>query len=305
MTAVWFSLGGLFILYVLLNLKTSRPDGKLIGHVHPYRRMLAFIMPTRNEAAVYFDRAVNAEKLLAYLQAVEGKFECGISHVLVGAVIHAVHKNPKMNQFVVGRRLYQRDGIWTSFSMKRKKMNKEAKISAVKLKAKEGEDFRQLCARINERISYERAGAITPADKEFNLLLALPRPLLDFGVRLLFWMDYHNILPGSFIEMDPMYTSVFIANLGSLGMDPGYHHLFEWGTSAHFIMVGQIEERPVVRDGKIVIEKILPIRFSYDERIDDGLTARFGIDTLSEVLSDPFKHLGCVAGDGSDSHPLS
>ena len=86
---------------------------------------------------------------------------------------------------------------------------------------------------------------------------------------------------------DAFYTTVFIANLGSVGMGPGYHHLFEWGTSPLFLMVGRIEERAVVRDGQIVVEKVLPMRYSYDERIDDGLTARFGIDGVNTVLSDP------------------
>ena len=87
-------------------------------------------------------------------------------------------------------------------------------------------------------------------------------------------------------------------------MGAGYHHLFEWGTSPLFLMVGRIEERAVVKNGQIVIQKTLPLRFSYDERIDDGLSARFGIDGVNEVLSDPFKYLGCVPESGDDAPPL-
>ncbi|MBW2253746.1 MAG: hypothetical protein JRI25_04020, partial [Deltaproteobacteria bacterium] len=38
----------LLVLWVLAEMKTSRPDGDLIK-VHPYRRMLTFVMPKRNE----------------------------------------------------------------------------------------------------------------------------------------------------------------------------------------------------------------------------------------------------------------
>ena len=38
--------------------------------------------------------------------------------------------------------------------------------------------------------------------------------------------------------------------------------------------------------------------------IDDGLTARHGIDGVNDILNDPFKYLGCVAEDGSDCPPL-
>lgn len=300
----WIIVGALVLLWILLNNKTSRPDGTLIKYVHPYRRMLGYVMKTRNESVVYFDTSVNAEPLLKYLEATKGKFECDITHLLVGACLHAAHRNPKMNQFLVGKRLYMRKGIWISFSMKRQRLNKEAKLSAVKLPGKEGESFRELCERINGKVNYERTDARTSQDKEFDLLLAMPRPLLSLGVRLFQWMDYHNILPGAFIEGDAFYTTVFIANLGSVGMAPGYHHLFEWGTSPLFMMVGKLEDRAVVRNGQIVIEKTLPIRYSYDERIDDGLTARHGIDGVNEVLNDPFKHLGCLKEDGSDRPPL-
>lgn len=300
----WIVIGAVVLVWILLNNKTSRPDGTLIKYVHPYRRMLGYVMKTRNESVVYFDTSVNAEPLLRYLEATKGKFECDITHLLVGACVNSAHRNPKMNQFLVGKRLYQRKGVWISFSMKRQRLNKEAKLSAVKLPGIESETFRGLCDRINGKVKYERTDARTSQDKEFDLLLAMPRPLLALGVRLFQWMDYHNILPGAFIESDAFYTTVFIANLGSVGMAPGYHHLFEWGTSPLFMMVGKLEDRAVVRDGQIVIEKTLPIRYSYDERIDDGLTARFGIDGVNEVLSDPFKYLGCLKEDGSDCPPL-
>ncbi len=101
-----------------------------------------------------------------------------------------------------------------------------------------------------------------------------------------------------------MYTSAFIANLGSLGMPAGYHHLYEWGTSSLFVMVGRIEERAVVENGQVVIRKILPTRYSYDERIDDGLSAAYGMQTLKRVLENPARELGCLADDGSDAHPM-
>ena len=65
-------------------------------------------------------------------------------------------------------------------------------------------------------------------------------------------------------------------------------------------MIGQLEERAVVRDGQVVVRRILPVRFSYDERIDDGLTARFGIDAMRRILESPFQELGCLDADGTD-----
>jgi hypothetical protein len=188
--------------------------------------------------------------------------------------------------------------------MKRKRLDKAAKLAAVKLRFRDGETFRDLSARINEQIGVERSEKQTYADREFDLLERIPRPLLRGAVRLLRTLDYFNLLPASFIENDGMYTSIFLANLGSLDMDPGYHHLYEWGNCPLFMMVGRIQDRPVVVDGELVVRKTLHIRWSYDKRIDDGLNARFGIESVKRALEDPFVFLGCLEADGSDARPL-
>lgn len=281
----------LLALWVLANLKTSRPDGRILK-IHPYRRIMFYIMPTRNESVVYFDGYIDADKLLKYLDTLPKELGANITHAVVAAANMGLATAPAMNRFVVGRRLYERDGRWLTFSMKRKKLDRKAKLATVKLKMEDNESFAELCGRINGQIKEERSDKVTRADKEFNLFNLLPRPLLAGAASLLRSLDYHNLLPGFFIKDDPMYTSIFIANLGSLNMHPGYHHLYEYGTCPLFIMIGKIEERPVVVNGEVQIKRQLHVRYTYDERIDDGLNSRFGMKTLRVVLEDPERWLG-------------
>ena len=294
----------IFSIWMILHLKTSRSDGVLRTDVHPYRRMLAFIMPRRNDSVVYFDITVRAEQLIEYLAIAREQFNANMTHCLVAAVNKGLAENPALNQFVIGKRLYRRQGRWITFSMKRKKLDREAKLSAVKLPMKDDESFKELCERINKEITHERSGEETYSDREYSLLNRLPRPVLGFGVWALQTLDYFNLLPQSFIANDGMYTSVFVANLGSLNMAPGFHHLYEWGNCPMFIVAGAVEELPVIRDGELGAAKILRLRCSYDERVDDGLTARAGIESLTRILEDPFAELGCVEEDGSDSGPM-
>ncbi len=301
---IWYLLAALVLFLALAEFKTSRSDG-VLQSTHPYRRMLWYIMPTRNEAVVYFDSTIDAENLLSYLDTAKDQLEANLTHAVVAAVATGLAENPKMNQFVVGKRLYAKNGRWVTFTMKRKKQAKKARLHAVKLQMPDGETFAQLVTRINDKINEGRSDKKLYSDKEFDLLGALPRPLLGLGVQLLKRLDHYNLLPASFIENDAMYCSVFVTNLGSLQMGAGFHHLFEWGTCPLFLMVGEIEERAVVRDGEIVVRKILPLRYSYDERIDDGLTARFGIEAVKRVLEDPDTYLGCLNEDGSDVRSLT
>jgi hypothetical protein len=289
MNTLFVILGVLVLLYALAEAKTSRADGTLL-RVHPIRRVLLAIMPTRAESLVLFDGAADATRLTAFL---EGPNAGGahITHLTVAAANIALAATPKMNRFTAGGRLYSRNKRCVSFSLKRARLDKEAAISTVKLDMKDHETLAGLVARIDGGVKVERSGTKTRTDREVDFFNALPRPALRAGVRAFRWLDDHNLLPASFIDGDPLFTSIFIANLGSLGMGAGYHHLFEYGSCSLFIMVGKVEERVVVRDGIAVVCPILPVRFTYDERIEDGLNAKAGIERFIAVLEDPERWL--------------
>ncbi len=303
---IYVALAAPLLMFVLVNLKTSRPDGVLVRNLHKYRTMMFYVMPTRNESVVYFDDYCDAEQLLKYTKAASEKLgtDVGITHAIVAACATAFAENMAMNKFVSGYRLYERNDVWISFSMKRKRLDKAAKLAVVKQKMTGEHTFASLCAEVNAKINVERSGKKTYADKEYDLFTAIPRPFLYRLQSFVRQLNYWNLLPNSFIEPDPMHTSLFIANLGSVGMGAGYHHLYEWGTCPLFLMVGKVEDRAVVRDGEVVVRPMLNLRFSYDERTDDGFTAGGGITSIREIIEDPFTHLGCLSDDGTDTWPL-
>ena len=117
--------------------------------------------------------------------------------------------------------------------MKRKARH-NSKNCGGKSSSLQGYEFSQLCQAIEDKISVERSLTKTYADKEYALLNRLPRFALRFGVWLIRKMDDYNLLPASFIDNDGLYCSAFIANLGSLKMEPGFHHLYEWGELSNF-----------------------------------------------------------------------
>jgi hypothetical protein len=291
-------------LVVLAHFKTGRADGTLVKRLHPYRRLMFFIMRTRNESMVYYDDAIDAEGILDYLATAKEAHGVDMTHIIVAAMNITLAENPTMNRFIVGRRMYQRRHRELTFSMKRKAMDKGAKLAVVKLQMKEDESFSALVERMNDSIRHQRSGVKTHEDREYQLFDLFPRTVLRFFTWFFHALDYVNLLPYAFTKDDGLYTSCVIANLGSLGMQPAYHHLYEWGTASLFVMVGRIEERAVVVDGEVVIKKILPTRYSYDERIDDGLSAAYGMQTLKRVLEHPAEALGCLAPDGTDTRPM-
>jgi hypothetical protein len=293
---LWFwGLCATGLVFVLLAFKTSRPDGK-VEKVHPYRRMVPIIMRRRNESVVYFDMDIPAERLEAYIARAKEAFGANMTHAIVASVNAGIFHTPSLNRFIAGRRVYRRNGRWITFSMKRQKKNRQAKLGVVKLEMNDTETFPELVERINGKINHERSGKKTDMDKELALFGLVPTLALRGAFKLFLALDYVGLLPHWFMKGDGMFTSAFIANLGSIGMKPGFHHLYEWGNAPIFMTVGAVEERVVVKNGAMTAARILPARFAYDERIDDGMTAQSGMNTVRAILTDPERWLGGLEG---------
>lgn len=282
---------------------SRRPDGDRLP-VPAYRRLMFHIMRTKTESTVYFDAYVNAERLLPYLAAARGQVGANLTHAVVAATGYCLEQHPRLNRFTAGQRLYQRRGRHISFSMKRGleedgQISKGSELATVKIEHRSGEPFTALCARINGDIRLQRSGAKTATDKEYALFDLLPDHTLRRAAAFIRWLDDHNLLPAFFIEGDALFASAFVANLGSLRMDPGYHHLFEYGNTPIFVMVGQLrpERMPGAPDGPVVPR--LHLRFTFDERIDDGLNARHAMDALVAALEDPARYLGPLPAAGA------
>jgi len=301
----WMITGGivavLFVVWVLLESKRSRSDGTPVKH-HPYRQIMWFIMPRRDDGLVFFDRYIQVEKLDAYLEDINKRFECSMSTLLAAVVGRALIQNPRMDRFVVGHRLYQRKQSSISFVMKRTRKDKSSKLATIKQPISADDTIESVCRSVAEKISVERTDVKTYADKEYALFNMLPRPVFRAAYWVFRVLDYYNLLPASFIDNDPLYTSIFMSFMGSVNMDAGYHHLFEHGTCPLFLMIGKNADRVFVEDGQVVVKPCVHVRFTYDERIDDGMTAGDGIFAMAGALEEPYIQLGCVKDDGSDQY---
>jgi pyruvate/2-oxoglutarate dehydrogenase complex dihydrolipoamide acyltransferase (E2) component len=51
--------------------------------------------------------------------------------------------------------------------------------------------------------------------------------------------------------------------------------------------MGKVQEKPVVRDGQIVIRSMLPLTLAFDHRIADGADAARFVSEMARQLADP------------------
>jgi hypothetical protein len=119
-------------------------------------------------------------------------------------------------------------------------------------------------------------------------MFKLPTLLVGWLVWLLMKLDHFGLLPGAYIKKDPLFASIFIVNLGSIDLDAGYHHLYEYGSIPMLIMAGRSKEEVVVGpDGKPEVRSMMTLRYSFDERIEDGLYGTRALQIVKKLVEDP------------------
>ena len=268
-----------------------RTEGIRIKRMPVLRRMMPFLMPRRNEAAVYFKQVIDVTHTLEFLETVNKgrRKEDAITlfHVVLCSASRALYERPDLNRFIVGQRLYQRRTVDISFAVK-KQMKDKAAMTAVKVTFAPDDTLDTVVRRVNERIHTGRGKKSTAAEAEMQVVTRLPRFVLRNVMRAQRALDYFNMLPDSMIRNDPLYASLFLANMGSIGLEAVYHHLYEYGTAPLFGAIGRLEKLPLVDDGgKLHIRDTITAKFTYDERVADGFYAARSLDNFKDYIQHP------------------
>ncbi|MDX1649828.1 MAG: hypothetical protein R3263_08230, partial [Myxococcota bacterium] len=244
-----------------------RPDGTRVRDLPDVRRFMPFVSPRRNESVVYFETQIDVEKALAMTEARNRHRDPArpltLFHVILAALARILHERPSLNRFTAGGRVWQRHGIWITFSAKMR-FEDGAPLLTLKRRIDPERPLEEMVDDLLDSLARSRRGEKSAADSEVSLLLRLWPPITFLAMRLVRLADFFGMLPRSMIDSDPLYCSAFVANLGSVGLDAGYHHLWEHGNNPIFCVIGRIHEGP---DGR----RRVTLKFTYDERVEDGL----------------------------------
>lgn len=254
-----------------------RFDGDLVPRVSLTRAVMPYIMRTRAESVVYFEQELDVTRALEFAaeRRAAGGAHVTLFQMFTFAVVQTLAARPRLNRFTSGGRVYQRRAIQLGFSAK-KSMRDDAPMVAIKRTFDPAHDFDAHRERLASGVSEGRSSEPNATERELSILLRLPGFVLALFVWLARWLDAHNLLPAALIGDDPLYASVFVANLGSVGLDAVYHHLYEWGNCPIFATLGRVREE--TRDG--VTRQLCTVRYTFDERIEDGLYCARALDLL-------------------------
>ena len=115
----------------------------------------------------------------------------------------------------------------------------------------------------------------------------MPDWLFKFVVNTLMFLDKHGMMPKAIVELSPFHTSAYLTNLGSLGIEPIYHHIYNFGTVGIFLAMGKKKKTYIYEDDNIVQEKAICLKWVADERICDGFYYASALKSFYRYLKKP------------------
>ena len=270
----------------------DRKDGIWLKDIPAMNRLMPGLMPNRADNEAFISVDIDARPLNEYLAKLnEGRTEDKYTffHLISAAMGKAFVLRPKMNRFVCNRKVYQRRDISVAFTVKKRfDDHSEEALAFFKYDEKETlETYHEKIMKvIHQTKSFEEKDTSTGA---MDVVCKLPQWLINTIVKFVLWLDKHGWAPDFLIGSDPNHASIFLTNLGSIGLPGGYHHLVNWGTNSFFVVVGKkFMKMEYDAEGNPDLHEVIPIGVTLDERIADGYYYSGTMALVKELLEHPW-----------------
>jgi len=268
----------------------DRKDGKRLKKISSMHVMMPLMYPNRCDNEAYISERIDLTNINAYLEkknAENPAYAYNLFQIMVTAVLKTITLRPKMNRFIANKTMYQLNEVTASFTVK-KIFHDDGGEALAKIKTTGKETIDSIHDEIYRQVSFCRSEEKDPSTASMDILQKLPNFLLKLVGVVARFLDRHGWMPQSIIATDPFYSSAVLANLGSIGMRAGYHHLTNWGTCSVFCVVGEIKKRPIYdAEGRMQVCECVDLGLTIDERLADGYYYSKSVKLLKHLLENP------------------
>ncbi len=269
----------------------DRKDGRRLRTIPAMHKFMPFIMKERVDALNSFAEELDVTETDVFCKQMiaEGYEGFSFLHLILAAYVRTVSQKPALNRFISGQRVYARHKIEVVMTIK-KDMNEESPDTCISVCFEPDDTVEEVYEKFNAVVqkNKETADLDSDFDKTADKLASLPRPILRMVVRALNWLDYHGWLPTSLTDLSPFHGGMIITSMGSLGIKPVYHHIYNFGNLPVFFAYGvKRTTYKTKRDGTTEQRRMLDFKVVMDERICDGFTFASAFKYLRRLIEHP------------------
>ncbi len=270
----------------------DRIDGRKVRTLAPMAQITMYFQWERNICSNLFEESIEISHIDRYIRQKrrEGLKDFGITHVLLAAYVRGIAKYPQLNRFISGQQVFSRGDDIQYCMVIKKEMTVESPDTSIKVHLTPRDTAEDVYRKLNAAV--EDVKSTQELDSSLDsLIMALnliPGVVLKFVVWLLKLLDYFGLLPKFLLELSPFHGSLFFTSMGSLGIPPIYHHLYDFGNIPCFGAFGMKRKAlEVQEDGSVVQKKYVDVKFVLDERICDGFYYATFFKYFKRLLAPP------------------
>lgn len=268
----------------------DRKDGRRVRTLSPMSYVTPYIMRTRNDAQNYFEDSFDITETDKFLRELrkQGYKSISILHIIMAAYIRVVASRPGVNRFISGQKIFHRNTIEVNMAVK-KELSLEAPDTMVKARFEPTDTLFDVYENFNSIVEQATAeDSNTDFDKVAKALTLMPGLIFRFAVNVLYFLDYFGWLPQMLLDISPFHGSMIITSMGSLGISPIYHHLYNFGNLPVFISYGQKYHKHVMNaEGVVEKRTFIDIKAVVDERICDGYYYASAFKLVKKYVTSP------------------
>jgi hypothetical protein len=260
-----------------------------VRSISPMARLVPYIMEDRIGSQNFIFDKIYLSKIDKYIKQKQeqGLKNFNLMHVIIAAYVRTCSQRPGINRFIRGQKIYTRRMVEVSLTIK-KEMNIDSPDTVVKILMDPSSTAEDVYNALNEKIEGYREVKNSSFDKLAKVLNFIPGIFLRWTIRFLRFLDYLGLLPRGLTALSPFHCSFFITSMGSLGIPPIVHHLYDFGSCPAFCSFGAKQrEIKMDSDGKLYKHSYVDVSYNLDERICDGYYYASALRYLKSIYKNP------------------
>jgi pyruvate/2-oxoglutarate dehydrogenase complex dihydrolipoamide acyltransferase (E2) component len=237
----------------------------------PWRVTAAAIYTTPTDSRVYGTLDIDVTEAKRFLDEKRGSgVKITMTHLATAVLARAVAFDvPEMNCFIRRGRVVGRERLDVMVPVA---IGGGEGMSAILVKDAHARTVTSIAEEIRTRAEENRAGSESRTAQNKYLLNRIPWPLRRPAFRFLKWVTVDLGFEIKKLGLSAnSFGSFVVSDIGSFGLNTGMTSLMPAAKVPAVIVLGKIEEKPVVRKGQIEIRTMLPLTGTFDHRIVDGL----------------------------------
>jgi len=268
----------------------DRFDGKYLKDIDSMHFIMPFMYPDRCDNQAFFTFQIDLSNLDAYLakkNADNPDYRYNMYQCIVTAVLKTITLRSKLSLFIHNRKMYRRNEVSAAFTVKQEFADDGGEVLAF-IHSKPEWNIDDVHNEIRRQLlKLKKKGYVDESTGFMDKFNKIPKFISRPALRFVCWLEKKGMIPKALIETDPYHSSVVLANLGSIGLPDGYHHLTNWGTTSMFLVVGQSGRMPFFENDEVVFKNGVKLGFTVDERIADGYYFSKSIKIMQLLLEEP------------------